>query len=78
MTGLEEVHKSLHYDSAKAEVGFLCSGVCGNKDSVHVAKVVASKELWTCSKDKRRGGKLEERQKVWLDKGTSPRYSLSS
>jgi hypothetical protein len=68
MTGLEEVHKSLHYDSAKAEVGFLCSGVCGSKDSVHVATLVASKELWTCSKDKRRGGKLEERQKVWLEK----------
>ena len=37
MAGQEESHKSLHYDPPEAEVGFLCSGVCGNTDEPHLA-----------------------------------------
>ena len=64
LTGLTQVHKSLHYESAKTEFGFLCSGKCGNKEP-HLATLDDEKEYWTCSKDEEKGDSLDPRQEVW-------------
>ena len=64
MTGLMEAHKSLHYDSAKAEMGFFCSGECGNEE-VHLATLDSKRETWICSEDENTGGYLDQRQKIW-------------
>ena len=65
MTGLQEAHKSLHYDSAEAEIGVLCSGECGNKE-VHFAILGPKKETWICSERGNTGGYLNQGQKVWF------------
>ena len=65
MTGLQEAHKSLHYDSAEAEMGFLCSGECGNKE-VHLATLDPKGETWICSEDGDTGSYLNKRQKFWF------------
>ena len=71
MTGLEEAHKSLHYDTAKAEIGFLCSGECGNKET-HYATLDNDVETWVCSEDEKTGNDLNRKQTPWFqttDKG---------
>ena len=65
MTGLEKAHKSLHYDSAEAEMGFLCSGECGNKEA-HLAILSDDKKTWVCSEHEYIGNKLNEKQSLWL------------
>ena len=65
MTGLQEAHKSLHYDSAESKFGFLCSGDCGNKEA-HLAKLDSKGETWICSEDGNIGGYLNQGQKFWL------------
>ena len=67
MAGLEEVHKSFHYDLPEAEIGFLCSGVCGNTDDPHIATLDDEKKTWTCCEDEGRGSDLTEREHVWLE-----------
>ena len=67
MAGLEEAHKSLHYDPPKAEVGFLCSGVCGNTDEPHIATLDDEKKTWTYSEDEGKESDLIEREHVWLE-----------
>ena len=64
LTGLTQVHKSLYYESAKVEFGFLCSGKCGNKEP-HPATLDGKKETWTCSEDEGIGHSLDSRQMVW-------------
>ena len=66
MTGLDKVHKSLYFDSSEAVMGFLCSGVCGNRDT-HLATVAGNKS-WRCSRDKYKGGKLTQEQHLWFTK----------
>ena len=69
MTGLEKAHKSLHYDSAKAKTGFLCSGECGNVH-VHLATLSDDKKIWVCSEDEDVGHKLDdEKQSPWFVEG---------
>ena len=68
LTGLKEVHNSLHYDQPKAEIGFLCSCEC-SREELHYAKVVKGKSCWVCSNNKRKGGKLNTMQEVWLTEG---------
>ena len=68
MAGLKEAHKSLHYDPPEAEIGFLCSGVCGNTDEPHLATLDDEKKTWTCSEDDSIGSDLTERQYAWLEK----------
>ena len=70
MTGLQEAHKSLHYDdSAEAEMGFLCSGECGNEEA-HLATLSDDKETWVCSEDEDVGHKLDdEKQFPWFVEG---------
>ena len=65
MTGLQEAHKSLHYDSAESKFGFLCSGDCGNKEA-HLAKLDPKGETWICSEDGNTEGYLNQGQKFWL------------
>ena len=69
ISGLETASYSLNYDSAKAEVGFLCSGACGNHE-VHLATVDVKKQVWFCSEDKIIGAHLDETQIPWM---TNPR-----
>ncbi|CAI8049999.1 G-type lectin S-receptor-like serine/threonine-protein kinase At1g61420 [Geodia barretti] len=64
MAGLKEAHKSLHYDSAEAMMGFLCSGECGNKEA-HLATLDPEREAWLCSENGNKGNYLNERQKYW-------------
>ena len=66
MAGLEEAHKSLHYDPPEAEIGFLCSGMCGNTDEPHLATLDDKKETWRCSEDDSKGGTFMPRESVWL------------
>ena len=66
MTGLQETHKSLHYDSAEAQMGFLCSGKCGNKEP-HLATLDDKRETWICSEDENVGTYLDQKQKYWLE-----------
>ena len=64
-SGLQVVHKSLHYDPPNPEVGFLCSGECGNQE-VHLAIMDDNRESWTCSKDPCIGEDLNQRHILWL------------
>ena len=64
-SGLEEAHKSLHYDSAVVEEGFLCSGKCGNTEA-HLATMDTDKESWRCSENTNIGHLLEQRHTVWF------------
>ena len=64
MAGLNEAHKSLHYETATAEIGFLCSGECGNEE-VHLATLDPKRESWICSKDEETGNNLDPRQRHW-------------
>ena len=66
MAGLKEAHKSLHYDPPEAEIGFLCSGECGNTDEPHLATLDEEKTTWTCSEDDSVGSDLTEREQTWL------------
>ena len=66
LKGLKEAHKSLHYDSAEAEIGFLCSGGCGIKEA-HVATLDANREAWRCSEDQNTGEYLDERHTYWIE-----------
>ena len=78
MAGLKEAHKSLHYDPPEAEIGFLCSGVCGNTDEPHLAILDDEKKTWTCSEDDSKGCDLIKMEQVWVKtvgdtrKGQSP------
>ena len=65
MNGLKKVHRSLHYDSAEAKMGFLCSGECGNTE-LHLATLDPKGETWTCSKDRNIGDYLNESQVLWF------------
>ena len=56
LSGLEEAHKSLHYDPPTAVEGMICPGNCGIKDG-HYAKVDKKKGFWTCSENRTMGGK---------------------
>ena len=67
MAGLEEAHKSFHYDPPEAEIGFLCSGVCGNTDKPHLATLDDERSKWTCSEDDSEGSDLIPREYVWLE-----------
>ena len=67
MAGLEEAHKSLHYDPPEAVIGFLCSGVCGNTNEPHLATLDDEKKTWRCSEDDCKGSVLTEREHVWLE-----------
>ena len=67
-SGLQVVHKSLHYDPPNPEVGFLCSGECGNQE-VHLATLDDNRESWTCSKDPCMGEDLDQRYTLWLKEG---------
>ena len=67
MTGLKEAHTSLHYDPPEAEIGFLCSGVCGNTDEPHLATLDDKKKTWRCSEDDCTGSHLTQREQVWID-----------
>ena len=67
MAGLEEAHKSLHYDPPEAEIGFLCSGVCGNTDEPHLATLDDKKKIWRCSEDYSKGSTLKPRERMWLE-----------
>ena len=64
-SGLQVVHKSLHYDPPNPEVGFLCSGECGNQEA-HLATLDDDRESWTCSKDPYTGEDLDQRHKMWF------------
>ena len=68
MAGLREAHKSLHYDPPEAEIGFLCSGVCGNTDEPHLTILDDEKKVWKCSEDYSKGSLLTPREHVWLEK----------
>ena len=69
VNGLNYVHKSLHYDSAEAKIGFLCSdshhGDRHLAKEPHLATVTASADIWKCNEDHNKGGKLSVRQKFW-------------
>ena len=65
MSGLKEAHKSLHYDSAVAKEGLLCSGECGNKKT-HLATLDEDRESWKCSEKASVGDDLDLRQAVWF------------
>ena len=67
MTGLKEAHKSLHYDPPEAEMGFLCSGECGNTDEPHLATLDDEETTWMCSEDDSVGSDLTEREQAWLE-----------
>ena len=67
MTGLKKAHKSLHYDSAEAEEGFLCSGECGKNTQSHLATLNRKKDAWTCSERGNTGGYLNQQQSVWFE-----------
>ena len=56
LSGLEEAHKSLHYDPPAAVEGMICPCKCGVKDG-HYAKVNKKKGFWTCSENCTMGGK---------------------
>ena len=66
LKGLKMAHKSLHYDSAVAEIGFLCSGGCGIKEA-HVATLDANREAWRCSEKQNIGEYLDERHSYWIE-----------
>ena len=66
MAGLEEAHKSLHYNPPEAEIGFLCSGVCGNTDEPHLATLDDERSTWTCSEDNSEGSPLTPTEHMWL------------
>ena len=69
IAALKEVHKSLHYDPPpKPEIGFLCSGECGNREETHLATVDDDQESWTCSEDDCTGDTLNSRQSIWFGK----------
>ena len=65
LLGLKEAHKSLHYDSATPEEGFLCSGECGNTE-VHLATLDEKRESWRCTEDEEEGEELSQRQTIWF------------
>ena len=50
MSGLEEAHKSLHYDPPAAVEGMICPGKCGIIE-IHYAKVDKTKGFWRCSEN---------------------------
>ena len=66
-TGLDAVHKSLNYNltMAEVEVGFLCTGECGNKKA-HPA-LNNNNETWRCSEKEEKDGDLQKGQKVWSE-----------
>ena len=72
MTGLKKAHKSLHYDPPEAEIGFLCSGECGNTDEPHLATLNDKKTTWMCSEDDDVGSGLTEREQAWLEETPIP------
>ena len=75
IAGLKEAHKSLHYDPPpKPEIGFLCSGECGNREETHLATVDDDQDTWMCSKDDCTGGTLDDRQSIWFRKGYKDCY----
>ena len=66
ITGLKTAHKSLHYDFAKVEMGFLCcSSKCGTEP--HLATVDAKMEMWRCSLDEKTGCCLNQHQQHWVE-----------
>ena len=67
MSGLEESHKSLHYDPPEAEIGYFCSGECGNADEPHPASLDDEKKIWTYSEDIGKGSDLTEKKHMWLE-----------
>ena len=70
IAGLKEAHKSLNYDPPPTpEIGFLCSGKCGNREETHLATVDDDQESWTCSEDDCTGDTLNSRQSIWFGKG---------
>ena len=75
MAGLNEAHKSLHYESATAEIGFLCSGECGNEE-VHLATLDPKKESWICSEHEETGKYLDLRQRQWDKINSKGRQTL--
>ena len=64
IAGLDEAHRSLHYEPPKAEVGFLCSGECGNKE-IHLAILDPKREAWICSENENIGDSLTPTQRHW-------------
>ena len=56
LSGLEEAHKSLHYDPPAAVEGMICPGKCGIIE-IHYAKVDKKKGFWTCSENFNMGDK---------------------
>ena len=68
MAGLEEAHKSLHYDPPEAEIRLLCSGVCGNTDEPHLATLDDEKTTWACSKGSTEGKTLTPTEHMWFEK----------
>ena len=68
LSGLNEAHKSLHYDPPAAEVGLICSGVCGNQKT-HLATLDEERETWRCYEDKTEGDNLNDKQNLWFEKG---------
>ena len=67
MSGLEEAHKSLHYDPPAAVEGTLCPGTCGTKNIIHFAELDKKKERWTCSNKPRVGGFLDRWWSYWSE-----------
>ena len=65
LSGLKKAHKSLHYDSAVAKCGVLCSGECGNAET-HLATLDESEESWRCTEDSNTGKDLEPGQTLWF------------
>ena len=63
MAGLEEAHKSLHYDLPEAEIGFRCPEV-GNTDE---STLDDEETTWRCSEDDNKGSTLTPREHVWLE-----------
>ena len=66
LSSLREAHRSLHYDSAVAIEGVLCSGECGRTEP-HLATLDEDRETWRCSEDADVGDDLDEkRQALWF------------
>ena len=63
VNGLDYVHESLHYDSAEAKIGFLCSD--SHDEEPHLATVTTNADIWRCNEDHNIGGKLSVQQKFW-------------
>ena len=69
LSGLEEAHKSLHYDPPAAVEGMICPGKCGTIE-IHYAKVDKKKGFWTCSENRTMGGKWKKGHiELDIDKG---------